>query len=312
MIAFLILLVLITGYMVCAEIVFERDWPRCTIKGFIIALALLFMGFQAFGQASRFDQVVSTINASAPAPGGLYPALYIPGSGINICNAPANAVPCTNYATTYTNAVQSATCTAPTQLTRPGANICVKDADEEGGWGVWMVGGTYQYTITTTYGSFGPYDFSVGGAGGAGNPAPPVFAPQINQNGSSFGPTPQVFSTGGLTDQTSFQTQVTAAAGGTLQVSNQVNITSNFTIPSNVSISALPSGVFNISSGAILTINGPITAGRWQIFSGSGTVSFATNAAISSVYPEWWGAQPDGGTGTFDSSPAWQSAVSLP
>src|SRR5277367_5454752 len=122
---FLVLLVLITGYFVCAEIVWERDWPIRTIKGFIISVILLLLGLQAFGQAFRYDQVVSTINQSAVQPGGMYPALYIPNSGINICNYPANGVPCTNYATTYTSAASSTTCTPPAQLTRSGSNICV-------------------------------------------------------------------------------------------------------------------------------------------------------------------------------------------
>lgn len=183
MIILLFLLVFITGYFVVAEIVFEHDWPLRTIRGFLISLLLLFMGLQVFGQtASRYDNIVSTINQSAPIPGGLYPALYIPNSGVNICLAPANAVPCTNFATTYTNAAESATCPSSatpannTPLTRPGSNTCVGNSDGQGGWGVWMNPGTYQFTITTVQGSYGPYDFTVaatsGGGGGGGLPTP--------------------------------------------------------------------------------------------------------------------------------------------
>jgi hypothetical protein len=43
-------LVAITGLFVVGEIYFERDWPRSTIKGFLIAVALLVLGLQVFGQ----------------------------------------------------------------------------------------------------------------------------------------------------------------------------------------------------------------------------------------------------------------------
>ena len=193
MIVALLLLVLITGFFVCAEVFYERDWPRSTIKGFAIALLLLLMGIDAFGQASRYDWTVSTINQSAPQPGGMYPVLNIPGSAVQICNSPANAVPCTNYAVTYEDAAQSATCSAPTQLTRPGTNVCVAGADAQGGFGLWIASGNYQYTVTTTYGSFGPYDFSVGGVGGAANPAGPSFAVNFaNSSVSAFQGDPNI------------------------------------------------------------------------------------------------------------------------
>lgn len=148
----------------------------------IAAILFLLTAQLCFGQAARFDNIVSTINSSAPAPGGFYPALYIPGSGIAVCTAPANAVPCTNYATTYSSASAATACPltpSPLQLTRPGSNTCVAGADATGGWGVWMLSGTYQYTVTTAQGSYGPYDFSVGGTGGGGGgstPAGPAFA----------------------------------------------------------------------------------------------------------------------------------------
>lgn len=176
---FLMLLVLITGYFVAAEIAFERDWPRSTIKGFIISLVLLLMGLQAFGQASRTPpSQVTTINQSAPQPGGMYPMLAIPGSAVAICNAPANAVPCTNFATTYTSASAGVACPSNAQLTRDNSTTCVANSDETGAWAAWLNPGNYQFTVTASYGSFGPYDFSIGGGGGggAGNPAGPAFA----------------------------------------------------------------------------------------------------------------------------------------
>jgi Pectate lyase superfamily protein len=168
MIIALLILVLITGFFVCAEVVCERDWPRSTIRGFFIAVLLLLAGLQAFGQAGRFDWSVTSINSSAPQPGGFYPVLAYPGAAVAICTAPANAVPCTNYATTLTAATGGSPCTAPTQLTRPGSNVCVANSDSEGAFGVWMTAGNYQYTVTTSYGSFGPYDFTVASTAGGG------------------------------------------------------------------------------------------------------------------------------------------------
>jgi hypothetical protein len=114
----------------------------------------------AFGQAARWDYQVTTINQSAPQPGGMYPVLAIPGSAVQICNAPVNAVPCTNYATTYTSATMTTACPSNAQFTRPGSNVCVANADAQGGFGFWSSAGIYQYTVTTTYGSSGPYDLT--------------------------------------------------------------------------------------------------------------------------------------------------------
>ncbi len=134
------------------------------------------------GQSVRMNWNVYTINSSAPLPGALYPVLASTSARINICHAPATgftvlnpvtntiSTGCTNYAQTYTNAAQSGTCTAPTQLTRTSSTTCVGTADAEGGFGAWLPAGTYQYTVTLSYGSFGPYDFTVGGSGGGGCP----------------------------------------------------------------------------------------------------------------------------------------------
>lgn len=152
-------------FYLLAEMWFERDWPRSTWRGLAVAIGLLILSVQAFGQAFRVDPTQWTINSN-PQPNALYPMLSLPGSGVAMCQAPANAVPCTNFATTFTSSTGLTTCTAPAQLTRPGSNVCVAGMDAQGGFGAWLGAGNYQYTITTSYGSFGPYDLSVGAAGG--------------------------------------------------------------------------------------------------------------------------------------------------
>lgn len=42
-----------------------------------------------------------------------------------------------------------------------------------------------------------------------------------------------------------------------------------------------------------LTINGPLSAGLYQIFAGTG-ISFGNTGSVSEVYPQWWGAKVDG------------------
>src|SRR5271166_97186 len=134
---FAIGLVLLRVIYSLGEIYFERDWPRSTWRGLLLSLVLFGLCASAFGQASRFDYQVTTINQSAPQPGGMYPMLAIPGAAVQICNAPANAVPCTNYATTYTSAAMTTACPSNAQFTRPGSNVCVANADAEGGFGFW-------------------------------------------------------------------------------------------------------------------------------------------------------------------------------
>jgi hypothetical protein len=128
----------------------------------IVALSVTLFPLSCFGQATRWDWQVTTINQNAPQPHGMYPVMTIPQSSIAFCNSPANAVPCTNYATTYTSSAGTGTCPSNAQLTRSNSSVCVSTADAQGGFGAWFKPGNYQYTITTQYGSFGPFDFSVG------------------------------------------------------------------------------------------------------------------------------------------------------
>lgn len=74
-----------------------------------------------------------------------------------------------------------------------------------------------------------------------------------------------------------------------------VDITSNLTIPSNVSISWMVGAVFNISSGVTLTINSPITVGNQQLFSGQGNVT----GNMTNVNIKWFGAKGDGITDDY-------------
>lgn len=69
-------------------------------------------------------------------------------------------------------------------------------------------------------------------------------------------------------------------------------ISSNITIPSNITIMLLEGAKLSPDAGVTLTINGSIDAGLYQIFTGSGTI--AGSSKIDKCYPQWWGAKSDG------------------
>lgn len=87
------------------------------------------------------------------------------------------------------------------------------------------------------------------------------------------------------------QTRTLSLPDGTYRIS------SNLTIPPNITMKPEPGAVFNIANGITLTINGPFEAGLCQKFScqGTGRVVFGTGA-VKEVYPEWWATNRTPGT----------------
>jgi hypothetical protein len=75
-----------------------------------------------------------------------------------VCNFPANNLPCTNYATTYTSA--GSACPNGSQDTPdPQPSACQSSGDAQGNLGFWAAPGKYSYTvcIQSTTSCFGPY-----------------------------------------------------------------------------------------------------------------------------------------------------------
>jgi hypothetical protein len=70
-------------------------------------------------------------------------------------------------------------------------------------------------------------------------------------------------------------------------------ITENLTVPATLTLKFAHGAVFTVATGKTLTINGPLEAGRYQIFSWSGTGTMAYGNLVPEVYPEWYGAIPD-------------------
>jgi hypothetical protein len=130
----------------------------------IIPILFLF-SFQTQAQGQRYGD--SSPVLSSPTPGG--PIYSVANAGISFCSHPANAVPCTNKVTTYTDITLTTPCSTSTQLTLIGSSTCVGKADGYGNWGVNVPTGTYDYTVQLASGGYiGPYVVTVTSGGGGG------------------------------------------------------------------------------------------------------------------------------------------------
>jgi hypothetical protein len=75
-----------------------------------------------------------------------------------------------------------------------------------------------------------------------------------------------------------------------------VTIASNTTIGNNIALRVFKGGKFNVNSGITLAINGPVDAGPYQIFSGTGTV---TLGGVSTIYDVWYAVTPSNPEGNI-------------
>ena len=80
----------------------------------------------------------------------------------------------------------------------------------------------------------------------------------------------------------------------TLVISNQQSVTSNVTVPSNVTLEFLQGGSLAIANGVTVSVINPIVAGTHQIFYLTGTGAVSLGAMT--ISPEWWGAAGNGVT----------------
>lgn len=85
------------------------------------------------------------------------------------------------------------------------------------------------------------------------------------------------------------------------------SITSDLTIPANITLKPERGAILSIATTKTLTINGSFDAGLHQVFScvGTGKVVFGAGS-VKEVYPQWWGAVADG---TTDDRVAIQAAI---
>lgn len=75
------------------------------------------------------------------------------------------------------------------------------------------------------------------------------------------------------------------------------SVTTNTTIPTNVTLDIKRGAILTVATTKTLTINGFVQAGKYQIFSlvGTGALSFGYGS-VHEIYPEWFGAVADGTT----------------
>ena len=108
-------------------------------------------------QNVRYSVPFPSISSTTVTP---YLVANIPPSSpvLAVCNSPANQVPCTNYATTYTSS--GSACPNGSQDTPdPQPSACQAAGDAQGNIGFWAPPGKYDYTvcIRNSTSCFGPY-----------------------------------------------------------------------------------------------------------------------------------------------------------
>ncbi|MDA8090970.1 MAG: glycosyl hydrolase family 28-related protein [Nitrospiraceae bacterium] len=113
----------------------------------------------------------------------------------------------------------------------------------------------------------------------------------------------------GINDPSSINNAVAAAAqtNGTVTISSAMTLGASLTIPSNVAVVFEKGGSIVKASNYTLKIDGPFSAGLYQVFSGfnPGDVTFGPGS-VEQVLPQWWGADP---TGVNDSAAAINAAI---
>lgn len=113
------------------------------MKNRVLLCLLLLFSLGAWGQ--RVDSRVTT-TTNPPPIGGYTPILAVPGSQITLCAYPANGVPCTNLATSYTDATLTTACPAGKPVVLQGSSACGSYTDQLGNFGFWVAPGCYTYT----------------------------------------------------------------------------------------------------------------------------------------------------------------------
>lgn len=96
---------------------------------------------------------------------GLGRLVAVPNASIAWCNYPANAVPCTNFAPTYTTIASGITCPSNTPIVLQGSNSCVATSDNFGNLGLYTTPGVYAYTLTANGVTSGPFIVTIGQGG---------------------------------------------------------------------------------------------------------------------------------------------------
>lgn len=157
------------------------------IKLVVFLVLFAALGGSAFGQGIRLDST-TVQEVSTTAVPGVTNVLTVPAAPqVAFCNFPANAVPCTNKATTFTSSTLGTPCSTSTQITLIGSTACVASPDVNGNFGFWAAAGTYAYTITLPGGiNLGPYNVTLGFPAGTNLSLGTVTAKALNGSAIQF------------------------------------------------------------------------------------------------------------------------------
>jgi hypothetical protein len=142
------------------EVYYERDWPRDTWKGLLIALGVLCIAVSAFGQAARVDIPLQTSGPNVPISGGPLPqALWVANAAAYLCTHPSATLVACQAApiTTYTDSTEGTTCPTATPLVQLPGNTCTASTGTAANVGFWYGGGVFDYWIVSSYGTYGPF-----------------------------------------------------------------------------------------------------------------------------------------------------------
>lgn len=96
----------------------------------------------------------------------------------------------------------------------------------------------------------------------------------------------------GIIDVASFASLAAAiasptTAGKTIRIATAVTC-DTLTIPADRSIDCVKGGSIGVNASHTLTVNGPFSAGLYQVFPGAGNVVFG-DGSIETDFPQWWG-----------------------
>lgn len=124
----------------------------------LAVLLVIFAAISAFGQNTRFDLPIYTVQAQG---GNLLPVYAIPGALVSFYNEPSGTL-----ANTYNSATSTTPCPTGAQVVLNGSAACVSSADQYGNAGAWFQTGQYMATITAQGRSYNYY-FTIAAGGGA-------------------------------------------------------------------------------------------------------------------------------------------------
>ncbi len=210
----------------------------------------------------RYNGNIYTINSSAPQPGALYPVLANTDATVQICTY-STTVACPSLVTTYTSGSGATSCPTSAQLTPSNVTSstnCTALVDAQGNFGVWIAQGNYQYNVTTTYGTFGPYDFSTTGSSGTSG------VPTVNGSAD-----PVVLNGAGVNCSIATGTQTCSVPASGVTSLN--TLTGALTIACATGLTCTPSGgnTITISLSAVFAITS--FTGGWTVPVGASVVN---------------------------------------